>query len=43
MIASRPARSVSMRRLDAQGSVTLTLDEAVRALAQEALAPDLRR
>ncbi|MDB6179683.1 threonine--tRNA ligase [Paracoccus sp. Z330] len=35
-------RSVSMRRLDQQGSRTLPLDEAVTALQAEAIAPDLR-
>ncbi|WP_022708197.1 threonine--tRNA ligase [Paracoccus zeaxanthinifaciens] len=35
-------RSVSMRRLDQQGSRTLTLDEVVDQLSTEATAPDLR-
>ena len=36
-------RTVSLRRLDQQGSRTLTLDEALAALAAEALPPDLRK
>ncbi|AUH32042.1 threonine--tRNA ligase [Paracoccus tegillarcae] len=35
-------RTVSMRRLDSQGSQTLALDEATAQLAQEATPPDLR-
>ncbi|ARJ68340.1 threonine--tRNA ligase [Paracoccus contaminans] len=35
-------RSVSIRRLDSQGSQSCPLDEAVGALAGEATAPDLR-
>ncbi|SET10178.1 threonine--tRNA ligase [Paracoccus homiensis] len=36
------SRSVSMRRLDQQGSRTLSLDEVIAQLADEATAPDLR-
>lgn len=36
------SRSVSARRLDKQGSESLTLEEAVRTLAGEATPPDLR-
>ena len=35
-------RTVSLRRLDAQGSRTLSLDDAVAQLASEATPPDLR-
>ncbi|WP_313135663.1 threonine--tRNA ligase [Paracoccus jeotgali] len=35
-------RTVSMRRMDQQGSQTLSLAEAVETLAQEATPPDLR-
>ncbi|OJH44460.1 threonine--tRNA ligase [Paracoccus sp. SM22M-07] len=35
-------RTVSLRRLDAQGSRTLTLSEAIDMLTTEATAPDLR-
>ncbi|WP_199261131.1 threonine--tRNA ligase [Paracoccus binzhouensis] len=35
-------RSVSVRRLDRQGSESLGLDQAIRALAAEATPPDLR-
>jgi threonyl-tRNA synthetase len=36
-------RTVSIRRLGAQGSKTMTLDEAVAALVAEATPPDLRK
>ena len=36
-------RTVSLRRLDAQGSRMLTLDEAIATLTAEAVPPDLRR
>ena len=36
------SRSVSARRLDKQGSESLTLEDAVRTLAGEATPPDLR-
>ena len=35
-------RTVSLRRLDAQGSRTLSLDEAIAGLSAEATPPDLR-
>ncbi len=35
-------RTVSLRRLDAQGSRTVTLDQVVADLAAEATPPDLR-
>jgi threonyl-tRNA synthetase len=36
-------RSVSIRRLDRQGSESQTLDEAIGSLRAEATPPDLRR
>jgi len=36
-------RKLALRRLGSQGQTILSLDEAVQTLAQEALAPDLRR
>ena len=36
-------RSVSIRRLGSPDQTSLTLDEALRVLAEEAIAPDLRR
>jgi threonyl-tRNA synthetase len=36
-------RSVSLRRLGSQAQETLSLDEALRALAGEAVAPDVAR
>ena len=36
-------RSVNLRRLGSQQQQSLALDEALRALAEEAVPPDLRR
>jgi threonyl-tRNA synthetase len=36
-------RAVSIRRLGSQAQVSMSMDEALRALAEEATAPDLRR
>ena len=36
-------RSVSIRRLGSDGQTVLPLDEALKALAAEALPPDLKR
>jgi threonyl-tRNA synthetase len=36
-------RTVSIRRLGSQAQVSMGVDEALRALAEEAMPPDVRR
>ena len=36
-------RTVSVRRLGSQAQVSMTLDEALKTLAEEAIPPDLKR
>jgi threonyl-tRNA synthetase len=38
-----PPRTVSIRRLGKEGQAVLALDAALRAIAEEAVPPDVRR